>query len=161
VSRRVLVLQGPNLNLLGRREPGHYGRATLEDIHRGMEKEAAGLHLALSFLQTNHEGALVDAVQEAGRDGTALIIINPGAYTHTSIALRDALLAVGLPYIEVHLSNVHGRERFRARSFIADTAAGIVTGFGPAGYLLALRGAAAILQDGCEWNGEGKRWPTP
>ncbi len=148
MSRRILVLQGPNLNLLGKREPGHYGSRTLDEIHRTMEKEAAGLDLSLSFLQSNHEGALVDAVQEAGRDGTALIIINPGAYTHTSVALRDALLAVGLPYVEVHLSNVHGREAFREKSFTAASASGIVTGFGPAGYLLALRGAAAILQGG-------------
>jgi 3-dehydroquinate dehydratase II len=145
MNRKVLVLQGPNLNLLGKREPKHYGASTLDAIHRGMEKEAGALGLSLSFFQSNHEGALVDAVQKAGEDGTALIVINPGAYTHTSIALADALLGVGLPYIEVHLSNVHGREPFRQGSFIAPHAAGIVTGFGPAGYLLALRGAAAIL----------------
>lgn len=146
MSRRVLVLQGPNLNLLGQREPRHYGSCTLAEIHRRMEEEARPLGLSLSFFQSNHEGELVDAVHRAGEDGTAFIIVNPGGLTHTSVALADALLGVAIPYIEVHLSNVHGREPFRERSFIAPAASGIIIGLGATGYLLALRGGAEILK---------------
>ncbi len=143
--RKVLVLQGPNLNLLGRREPEVYGRATLPQIHAAMEREAKELSLALTFVQSNHEGELVDAVQRAMTDGTEALVVNPAAYTHTSVALADALAAAALPYFEVHLSNIHGREAFRRRSLTAPGAAGVIAGCGPRGYLLALRGIASLL----------------
>ncbi|HMV68640.1 MAG TPA: type II 3-dehydroquinate dehydratase [Myxococcota bacterium] len=144
-ARRVLVLQGPNLNLLGSREPATYGAVTLAEITRRLDALAAELGVALLHVQSNHEGALVDAVQQAARDGVAGAVINAGAYTHTSIALRDALLGTGLPFVEVHVSNVYAREPFRHTSYLADVAAGVVVGFGPAGYELALRGLALRL----------------
>jgi 3-dehydroquinate dehydratase-2 len=144
---RVLVLHGPNLNLLGSREPGVYGATSLADIEARLRAVGAQLGAELEFFQSNAEGALVDAIQGArGRfDG---IVINPAAYTHTSVALRDALLAVGLPFVEVHLSNVHAREPFRRRSLLADIAVGGVWGFGPESYILGLRGLAARLSAG-------------
>ena len=134
----VLVINGPNLNLLGRREPDHYGRATLDDIRQGLE--VAGTHsgVTVAFMQSNAEHELVEAVHAAGREGVRFIIANPAAFTHTSIALRDALLAVAIPFIEVHLSNVHAREEFRARSYFSDIAVGVISGLGAQGYELAL-----------------------
>jgi 3-dehydroquinate dehydratase-2 len=142
---RVLLLNGPNLNLLGLREPGLYGSATLEGIEADLRRLADGLGVALDGFQSNHEGALVDRIH-AARGQTDGILINAGAYTHTSIALRDALLAVAIPYVELHLSNVHGREAFRHHSFLADKALGVVCGFGPTSYALALRGLVAHLR---------------
>jgi 3-dehydroquinate dehydratase-2 len=143
----VLVLQGPNLNLLGTREPALYGSATLADLHRDLEAQAAGLGVRLETFQSNHEGALVDRIHQArGRcDG---ILINAGAYTHTSIALRDALLGVAIPYVELHLSNVHAREPFRHHSTLADRAVGVICGFGPTSYRLALDGLVSHLRAG-------------
>jgi 3-dehydroquinate dehydratase-2 len=140
----VLVINGPNLNLLGKREPGHYGQATLAEIEARTTALGRELGLQVEFLQSNSEGALVDAVQSAaGR--AAAIVINPAAYTHTSIALRDALTAVGLPAVEVHLSNVHAREEFRHTSLTAPACRGVIAGFGAEGYLLALRAVASLL----------------
>jgi 3-dehydroquinate dehydratase-2 len=141
---KVLVVNGPNLNLLGTREPGVYGRTTLAEIEARMETLAAELDLTLSFVQSNSEGALVDAVQSAAGRASA-IVINPAAYTHTSLALRDAIAAVGLPAVEVHLSNIHARESIRHTSLTAPACRGIIAGFGPEGYLLALRAVAALL----------------
>ena len=143
----VLLLNGPNLNLLGRREPGIYGSRTLDDIVTGLRKEAAALGVGLTALQSNAEHELVDRVHAAAEDGTAAIIINPGAYTHTSVALRDALSGVGLPFIEVHLSNIHAREPFRRHSYFSDVALGSIVGLGAAGYSLALRAVAGHLHD--------------
>ena len=143
---RILVLHGPNLNLLGRREPGHYGRATLEAITQRLEERATGLGVKLAHAQSNHEGELVERIQAAGGDGTDGIVFNPGAYTHTSIALRDALLAVRIPFVEVHLSNVHAREPFRHRSMLADIALGVVAGFGPLSYDLGLEALVRALR---------------
>jgi len=142
--RRVLVLHGPNLNLLGTREPAVYGRATLTDIDAQLRRLAAELNVIIETAQSNSEGVLVDRIQEA-RGGCDAIIINAGAYTHTSVAIRDALLATDLPVIEVHLSNTYKRERFRHRSRIADIAVGQIVGFGADSYLLGLRAAAGVL----------------
>jgi 3-dehydroquinate dehydratase II len=144
-ARRVLVLHGPNLNLLGTREPEVYGRVTLGQIDRDLRDAGRKLGLSVETFQSNHEGALVDRVQ-AARGGFAAIVINPGGYTHTSVALRDALAAVGLPVIEVHLSNVAAREEFRHRSLIAPIAVGQVVGLGAIGYRLALEAAAHLLE---------------
>ncbi|GAP35268.1 type II 3-dehydroquinate dehydratase [Piscinibacter sakaiensis] len=135
---QILVLHGPNLNLLGTREPSVYGTTTLAQIDAELASIAADAGASLSSFQSNHEGALVDRIQAARTDGTQFIVINPAAYTHTSVALRDALAAVDLPFIEVHLSNVHQREPFRHRSYLSDLAVGVVCGLGPAGYRAAL-----------------------
>ena len=135
---KVLVLHGPNLNLLGSREPAVYGLATLADIDRSLGQQAEESGIELDIYQSNHEGALIDRVQAAGRDKVAFIIINPGGYTHTSVALRDALAAVAIPFIEVHLSNIHAREPFRRRSHFSDLAVGVICGLGGDGYRLAL-----------------------
>jgi len=127
----LLVLHGPNLNLLGRREPGLYGTTSLEQINQGLAERAAALGVTLSCFQSNHEGELVDRIQQAAGQ-SAGILINAGAYTHTSIALRDALLAVSLPFVELHLSNTHAREPFRHTSTLAAVAVGVICGFGPA-----------------------------
>jgi 3-dehydroquinate dehydratase-2 len=141
---RLLVLHGPNLNLLGQREPGLYGSSTLAAIDAALEQRAEELGVELACFQSNHEGALVDRIQQAGAcDG---ILINAAAYTHTSVAIRDALLAVALPFVEVHLSNTHARERFRHRSLLADRALGVICGFGPTSYRLALEGLVAHLR---------------
>lgn len=138
MSSRILILNGPNLNLLGTREPTIYGGRTLAEIESELS-EVARLHQAdLAFFQSNHEGALVDRIHVARADGTTFLIINAGAFTHTSVALRDALAAVALPFIEVHLSNVHRREAFRHHSYLADLAVGTIVGLGAAGYRYAL-----------------------
>ncbi|MCE2914528.1 MAG: type II 3-dehydroquinate dehydratase [Rubrivivax sp.] len=142
----VLVLHGPNLNLLGSREPEVYGRTTLAEIDAELVKIAADAGVKLAHFQSNHEGALIDRVQAARLDGTAYIVINPGGLTHTSVALRDALLAVAIPFIEVHLSNVHKREPFRKHSYFSDPAVGVICGLGPAGYRLALDHALRALR---------------
>jgi 3-dehydroquinate dehydratase-2 len=140
------VISGPNLNLLGTREPEVYGRTTLADIEAGLRVLGRELGVEVETFQSNHEGAIVDRIQQAAGApaGVAAIVINPGAYTHTSVAIRDALVAVGIPAIEVHLSNVHRREPFRKRSFISDVAAGVIAGFGAESYRLGLRAAAAL-----------------
>ena len=135
----ILVLNGPNLNLLGEREPDQYGHRSLADIMQEMDQLATACGLSLSSLQSNSEGELVDAVQQAGEDGVDYIIINPAAYTHTSVALRDALLAIKIPFIEVHLSAVHAREPFRQISYFADISMGVISGFRGESYLLALQ----------------------
>ncbi len=142
---RVLLLNGPNLNLLGLREPGLYGAQTLEAIEEQLRREAAGLAVELDCFQSNHEGALMDRIH-AARGLADGILINAGAYTHTSIALRDALLGVGIPFVELHLSNVHAREPFRHHSHLADKAVGVICGFGPASYGLALQGLVGHLR---------------
>jgi 3-dehydroquinate dehydratase-2 len=141
---RVLLLNGPNLNLLGLREPALYGAATLEAIEAALRSQAAGLGVELDCFQSNHEGSLVDRIH-AARGQADGILINAGAYTHTSVALRDALLAVAIPFVELHLSNVHAREPFRHRSYLADKAVGVICGFGPDSYGLALQGLVAHL----------------
>lgn len=141
----LLVLHGPNLNLLGTREPGTYGHDRLTDIDSRCSKLAAELGHQLVSFQANGEPALIERIHAARTDGTAFIIFNPAAYTHTSIALRDALLAVAIPFIEVHLSNVHARESFRHHSYFADIAVGSITGLGANGYELAVRAACARL----------------
>lgn len=138
-KRRILVLQGPNLDRLGGREPELYGHLTLPELCADLDRLAAVLGVELRHVQSAHEGSLVEAVHEASDDGFASAIVNAAAYTHTSIALRDALLAVRLPFVEVHLSNVHAREPFRHRSLLADIAVGVICGLGPEGYRAALR----------------------
>jgi 3-dehydroquinate dehydratase II len=142
----ILILHGPNLNLLGSREPKIYGRETLADIDRQLAAIAAKAGVALQTFQSNVEGVLVDRIQQAGRDGVGFIVFNPAAYTHTSIALRDALSAVAIPFIEVHLSNVHARESFRRRSYFSAVAVGTICGLGSAGYRYALEFALARLK---------------
>ncbi len=144
MASKILVLNGPNLNLLGTREPDVYGKETLADIEAKSVKRAEGLGLNVEFRQTNTEGELVDWVQQ-GRDDADLIIVNAGAYTHTSVALLDALKACELPVIEVHLSNIHQREEFRHHSFVSKAAVGMICGFGGYGYEMALEAAARIL----------------
>ncbi len=134
----ILALHGPNLNLLGSREPGHYGPVTLAEIDAEMQSRAQEWGWILRSLQSNAEHLLIDAVQAAGTQGVSDIIINPAAFTHTSIALRDALAAVRIPFIEVHLSNIHAREPFRRHSYFSDLAQGVIAGLGADGYLLAL-----------------------
>ena len=141
----LLLLNGPNLNLLGQREPGLYGADTLEAIEQRLSAEASDLGVALTCFQSNHEGALVDRIHQA-RGQVDGILINAGAFTHTSVALRDALLGVAIPYVELHLSNVHAREPFRHHSYLADQALGVISGFGPASYSLALQGLVTKLR---------------
>jgi len=141
-----LVLHGPNLNLLGTREPEHYGRETLADIDARLAALAGERGHTVQSFQSNAEHALLERVHAAGRDGTAAIIVNPAAFTHTSVALRDALLGVGIPFIEVHLSNVHAREPFRHHSYFSDVAAGVICGFGAQGYEFALLAAMARVE---------------
>jgi 3-dehydroquinate dehydratase-2 len=137
-AARLLVLHGPNLNLLGTREPNHYGLTTLADINLALARRAEAAGVELESFQSNHEGALIERVHAAREQGVRYIIINPAAYTHTSVALRDAMAAAGIPFIEVHLSNVHARESFRHHSYFSDLAIGVITGLGSEGYLLAL-----------------------
>ena len=140
---RILVLHGPNLNLLGTREPDVYGTTTLAEIDAALAALAADLGVAIESAQSNHEGVLVDAIQAARADG---ILINPGGYTHTSVAIRDALTGMGIPFVEVHLSNIHGRESFRRQSLFSDVAVAQVAGFGPFSYTVALRGLVEFLR---------------
>lgn len=142
---KLLVINGPNLNLLGTREPGVYGATTLASLEQQCVDAAHALGHELAAFQSNHEGALVDRIHAARGEGVAFIVINPGAYTHTSVALRDALLGVAIPFIEVHISNVHAREAFRQHSYLSDIAVGVITGLGTQGYELALRAADSYL----------------
>ena len=141
---RLLLLNGPNLNLLGRREPHLYGATTLADIEQAVTAAAAAAGHQLEAFQTNSEAALVDRIQQAAGQ-VDFILLNPGALTHTSVALRDALLAVAIPFIEIHLSNVHAREEFRRHSYVSDVAVGVITGLGALGYQLALQAACEQL----------------
>ena len=142
----ILVLHGPNLNLLGTREPGIYGGTTLADINLGLEQLARDRGHHLLHMQSNAEYELVERVQDAGREGVNFILINPAAFTHTSVALRDALSAVDIPFIEVHLSNIHAREEFRRVSYFSDLARGVICGLGAQGYELALLAALQQLE---------------
>jgi 3-dehydroquinate dehydratase-2 len=146
MAHQILVLHGPNLNLLGTREPGIYGHTTLDQINADLVRLAKDGESLLEAFQSNDEGALVTRIQQARTDGTAFIIINAAAYTHTSVAIRDALSAVGLPFVEVHLSNVYAREAFRHHSYLSDLAVGVIAGLGPAGYQAAVRFALNHLK---------------
>ncbi len=139
---KILVLQGPNLNLLGKREPELYGRTTLEQLHAKLKEQARNLQLQLICKQSNVEHELIDAIHQSLNDGIDFIIFNPAAFTHTSIALRDALTAVAIPFIEVHISNIFARETFRWESYFSDIALGTISGFGAEGYTLALSAIA-------------------
>jgi len=148
---RILVMHGPNLNMLGSREPGHYGSDTMADINRRLIDLGDQLNVEIVTFQSNHEGELVDRIQQAGSDQADQgridgILINPAAYTHTSIALRDAMLASRIPFVEAHLSNIHRREEFRHRSMLADAAIGVVAGFGAMSYEMGLRGLTYHLR---------------
>ena len=142
---RILVLHGPNLNLLGRREPEIYGHTTLANIHATMEARGRAAGVQIESYQSNSEGELIDRVQAAAAEDVEFILINPGGYTHTSVALRDALAGVAIPFIEVHLSNVHAREDFRHHSYFSDIAVGVICGFGAQSYELALEAALARI----------------
>ncbi|MBF0227136.1 MAG: type II 3-dehydroquinate dehydratase [Desulfobacterales bacterium] len=141
---KILVINGPNLNMLGKREPEIYGKETLEDINDRIKKKAENYGIAVETFQSNHEGAIIDKIQSELNKIDA-VIINPGAYTHTSVAIRDALLILDIPIIEVHLSNIYKREPFRHKSMIADIALGQISGFGHYGYMMALDAAAEII----------------
>ena len=143
----ILVLHGPNLNLLGSREPEVYGAATLDDINRELSDAAVASGHHLLTMQSNAEYELIERIHEARQEGINFIIFNPGAFTHTSIALRDALLGVAIPFIEIHISNVHRREQFRHTSYLSDIAEGVICGLGSEGYLLALQAAISRLDD--------------
>ncbi|KPK39252.1 MAG: 3-dehydroquinate dehydratase [Gammaproteobacteria bacterium SG8_47] len=143
---KLLVLNGPNLNLLGSREPKHYGQTRLEDIQKRLESQASTGGHTLHFFQSNAEHELVTRIQQAPQNDIDFIVINPAAFTHTSVALRDALLAVGIPFIEVHLSNVHAREAFRQQSYLSDIAVGVISGLGALGYELALQAALQHIE---------------
>jgi 3-dehydroquinate dehydratase-2 len=144
---KILVLNGPNLNLLGSREPGHYGHLSLKDITQTLTTEASELGHQLEHFQSNAEHELVERIQQSVSAEIKFILINPAAFTHTSVALRDALLAVAVPFIEIHLSNVHAREEFREQSYFSDIAVGVISGLGPQSYSLALKAAHDYLQD--------------
>ncbi|MBW1940623.1 MAG: type II 3-dehydroquinate dehydratase [Deltaproteobacteria bacterium] len=142
---KVLVIHGPNLNMLGKREPDVYGKTTLDEINKNLENQGKSLGLAVETFQSNHEGAIVDKIQDAGEPQSGLII-NPAAYTHTSIAIRDAILLLDIPVIEIHLSNIYKREPFRHKSMIADVAAGQISGFGTYGYKMALDAITEMIK---------------
>ena len=143
-SRKIYVLNGPNLNMLGTREPEIYGYDTLDDIAERMEDAATRAHVVLDFRQSNHEGHLIDWLQEAHGEGAHAVIINPGGLTHTSVALHDAIKAISVPVIEIHLSNPHAREPFRHKSYVSMAAKGTIAGFGPLSYMLALEAALEL-----------------
>ncbi|HQZ03147.1 MAG TPA: type II 3-dehydroquinate dehydratase [Thauera sp.] len=143
---KVLVINGPNLNLLGSREPHIYGSTTLADVESGLRVQAAELGLELDCFQSNHEGGIVDRIHQARAEGVSFVIINPGAFTHTSVAIRDAFGGVAIPFVEVHISNVHKREAFRHHSYLADIAEAVMAGFGTMGYTLALQFVASKLR---------------
>lgn len=145
---KLLVLNGPNLNLLGTREPGVYGNATLADIEATLRREGAAAGAQVECFQSNHEGALIDRIHAAREGGVGFILINPGGLTHTSVALRDALAGVAIPFVEVHLSNVHQREPFRHHSYLSPIAVGVICGFGASGYSMALQFACQRLARG-------------
>ena len=145
---KILLVNGPNLNLLGTREPAIYGAETLADVEAMCRKASESLGLELAAFQSNHEGQIVDRIHAARVEGVRFVVINPGALTHTSVALRDALAGVAIPFIEVHLSNVHKREAFRHHSYLSDIAEGVIVGLGTIGYQLALQAAAAKLNRG-------------
>jgi 3-dehydroquinate dehydratase-2 len=138
MAKKILMINGPNLNLLGTREPERYGSTTLASIEQRLAEQANAAGTAFSACQSNSESELIERVQRAGTDGVDFIVINPAAYTHTSIGLRDALAAVGIPFVEVHLTNIHARETFRKQSYFSDLAVGVVSGLGALGYELAL-----------------------
>lgn len=142
---KVLVINGPNLNLLGTREPHIYGSTTLADVENGLRAQGEALGVEVLCFQSNHEGALVDRIHAARGEGVGWILINAGAYTHTSVAIRDALAGVAIPFVEVHISNVHKREAFRHHSYLSDIAEAVMAGFGTQGYVLALQYIAARL----------------
>jgi 3-dehydroquinate dehydratase-2 len=147
MERRILLINGPNLNLLGTREPQVYGSTTLDDVVSSAKEQASKLSVHLETFQSNHEGAIVDRIQAAGiSDGVDAIIINPGAYTHTSVAIRDALLGVEMPFVELHVSNVHARESFRKHSYLSDKATAVICGLGAYGYTVALEFAAKHMK---------------
>jgi len=144
----LLVINGPNLNLLGTREPEHYGLDSLEKINQRLEQQASAQGYSLEYVQSNAEVELIEHIHRAGVEGVRFILINPAAFTHTSVALRDALSGVGIPFIEIHLSNVHAREAFREHSYFSDIAIGVISGLGALGYELALQAAMENLQKG-------------
>jgi 3-dehydroquinate dehydratase-2 len=143
----LLVINGPNLNLLGTREPQYYGMETLESINRRLEQQATAQGFSLDCVQSNAESELIEHVHQAGKQGVRFILINPAAFTHTSVALRDALSGVDIPFIEIHLSNVHAREAFREHSYFSDIAVGVISGLGAQGYELAMQAALKRLTD--------------
>lgn len=142
--KRILIIHGPNLNLLGRRETNIYGQLSLDGINKSLKKEARRLKLLIEIFQSNHEGEIVQKIQEAKQAGFNAVLINPAAYTHTSVAIRDAISGTKIPTVEVHLSNIYAREEFRHRSLIAPVAAGQITGFGVNSYRLGLQAAASL-----------------
>jgi 3-dehydroquinate dehydratase II len=144
----LLVINGPNLNLLGTREPEHYGTDTLDDIDQRLQQQAAAHGISLASVQSNSEAELIEHIHKAGINGVRFIVINPAAFTHTSVALRDALSGVRIPFIEIHLSNIHAREEFREHSYFSDIAVGVISGLGAAGYDLALQYAIQQLDSG-------------
>jgi len=146
MAKTIYVLNGPNLNLLGTREPGIYGHATLADVDKLCRETAKAHGFSVEFRQSNHEGEIVDAIQEAMAKGAAGIVINPAGYTTTSVAILDALIACGLPVIEIHISNIHAREAFRQNSLVSKVARAVMAGFGVHGYALAIAGLAAMIE---------------
>jgi len=147
-QKKILLINGPNLNLLGTREPQIYGSTTLAEIESAMTERAPSLGLAILHFQSNHEGAIIDRIHEARTDGVNGIIINPGAFTHTSVAIRDALSGVSIPFVELHISNVHAREAFRHHSYLSDKAQAVIAGLGVYGYVAALEWWAWTFKEG-------------
>ncbi|KAF6811343.1 3-dehydroquinate dehydratase [Colletotrichum sojae] len=145
MASRILLINGPNLNLLGTREPHIYGSTTLPDVVAAAEKQASDLNISIQNFQSNHEGDIIDRIHEA-RGNIDAIVINPGAYTHTSVAIRDALLGVDIPFVEIHVTNVHGREEFRRHSYFSDKAAAVICGLGVFGYTAAIEFAARHMK---------------
>ena len=144
MTSKILVIHGPNLNMLGKREPEQYGTSTLDEINTDVKNHGQKIGLAVDFFQSNHEGAIVEKIQDA-RDAYAGLIINPAAYTHSSVAIRDAILLLNMPVIEIHLSNIYKREAFRHQSLLSDVVTGQITGFGTQGYILALDAIISLL----------------